>query len=471
MIAIAAMDLPDLTWGACHDVAAGKRGIHLNLGFEMADDRTKAAIRDQSNGGKSRMGIDDSGILADESQIGRLLVDRKFCTMNEIELVRAEHRGLVEKGAKTSLADLLVQRGYVTKSQLSRLNRSIDEDSMYRPAQQIPGYQILSKLGQGAMAVVFKAKQLSLDRSVAIKVLPKRLSENREFVERFYREGKAAARLNHPNIVQAFDVGESGGYHYFVMEFIDGRTVYDLLADGRPLQETEAIRLILQAARSLDHAHKQGLIHRDVKPKNLMLTRAGDIKLADMGLAREVGDFATATAEAGRAYGTPYYISPEQIRGEITIDARADIYGLGATFYHMVTGRVPFDGATPSAVMHKHLKEPLVPPDHLNKALSAGIGEIIEVMMAKNANERYPSMTEVIEDLESVRGGEPPFQARKKYDHELLKNLATGSRVVTASPLEQKASAPAVLPTSLFVALAVVLVASVLINVVFFFTR
>jgi serine/threonine-protein kinase len=321
------------------------------------------------------------------------------------------------------------------------------------------------------MAVVFKAKQLSLDRSVAIKVLPRRLSENREFVERFYREGKAAARLNHPNIVQAFDVGESGGYHYFVMEFIDGRTVYDLLADGRPLLEPEAIRLILQAARSLEHAHHQGLIHRDVKPKNLMLTRAGDIKLADMGLAREVGDFVTATAEAGRAYGTPYYISPEQIRGEITIDARADIYGLGATFYHMVTGRVPFDGATPSAVMHKHLKEPLVPPDHLNKALSAGIGEIIEVMMAKNANERYPSMTEVIEDLESVRSGEPPFQARKKYDHELLKHLATGSRVVSASSQEQKTSAPAVLPTSLFVALAVVLAASVLINVVFFFTR
>ena len=300
---------------------------------------------------------------------------------------------------------------------------------MYRPAQQIPGFQVLSKIGQGAMAVVFKAKQLSLDRNVAIKVLPKRLSENPEFVERFYREGRAAARLNHPNIVQAFDVGEAGGYHYFVMEFIDGHTIYDMLTDGRRVDEKEAIRVIHQSARALEHAHMQDLIHRDVKPKNLMLTKSGEVKLADMGLAREMGDYVTAAAEAGRAYGTPYYISPEQIRGELTIDARADIYGLGATFYHMVTGQVPFDGASPSAVMHKHLKETLVPPDHINHSLSSGIGEIIEVMMAKAADDRYSSMADVIADLEAVQNGEPPFQARKKYDHELLKTLATGAKM------------------------------------------
>jgi serine/threonine-protein kinase len=304
---------------------------------------------------------------------------------------------------------------------------------MYRPAQQIPGFQVLSKVGQGAMAVVFKSKQLSLDRIVAIKVLPKRLSENREFVDRFYREGRAAARLNHANIVQAYDVGESGGYHYFVMEYIDGKTVYDLVTDGKPMKEADAVRILLQCAKALHHAHEHGLIHRDVKPKNLMITKAGDVKLADMGLAREMGDFVTATAEAGRAYGTPYYISPEQIRGELTIDARADIYGLGATFYHMVTGKVPFDGTTPSAVMHKHLKDPLVPPDHINPALSSGVGEIIEVMMAKSPDDRYPSMVELIDDLEAVARGEPPFQARKKYDHSLLQSLATGRKLVEPS--------------------------------------
>jgi len=375
-------------------------------------------------------------------------------------LVRAEQKSLTDKGKPISLGDLLIQHGYLTHSQVKRLHMAMDEDSMYRPAQQIPGFQVLSKLGQGAMAVVFKAKQLSLDRVVAIKVLPRRLSENPEFVERFYREGRAAARLNHANIVQAFDVGESGGYHYFVMEFIDGKTVYDLIVDNKPLEEKNAIRVILQCAKALQHAHEQGLIHRDVKPKNLMLTKAGDVKLADMGLAREMGDFATATAEAGRAYGTPYYISPEQIRGEISIDARADIYGLGATFYHMVTGRVPFDGTTPSAVMHKHLKEPLIPPDHLNKSLSAGVGEIIEVMMAKNQDDRYPSTVELIADLEAVLAGEPPFQARKRYDNRLLSDLASGGKVI-----QQNAASVVAHPASPRISVQWVLILGVLLAI------
>jgi serine/threonine-protein kinase len=154
-----------------------------------------------------------------------------------------------------------------------------------------------------------------------------------------------------------------------------------------------------------------------------------------MGLAREVNDYETATAEAGRAYGTPYYISPEQIRGEINIDFRADIYSLGATFYHMVTGKVPFEGPTPSAVMHKHLKEELVPADHVNSNLSSGMGEVIEVMMAKQRDDRYSTTKDLITDLESVVTGGPPFQARKKYDRTVLENLATsGETVSTAAP-------------------------------------
>lgn len=405
--------------------------------------------------------------ISDETQLGRVVVERKLCSSNEVELVRAEQQSLRKKGKRITLEDLLVQHGYITHSQITRLNMALDDDSMYRPAQQIPGFQVLSKLGQGAMAVVFKAKQLSLDRTVAIKVLPKRLSENPEFVERFYREGRAAARLNHANIVQAFDVGESGGYHYFVMEYIDGETVYDLLSEGMPTSESNALRIVLQTAKALEHAHAQTLIHRDVKPKNLMLNKAGEVKLADMGLAREMGDYATATAEAGRAFGTPYYISPEQIRGEIKIDARADIYGLGATFYHLVTGKVPFDGTTPSAVMHKHLKETLVPPDHINSTLTSGIGEIIEVMMAKNADDRYDSMAEVITDIEAVANGEPPLQARQKYDHEMLQTLATGSKVIKRSKEDADVTGRTPRVSAQWVlALGVLLAISVLCNLV-----
>ncbi len=372
----------------------------------------------------------------DESQLGRKLVESKLVTPDELTACATRRKELAANGSKVGLADLLVEEGYVTRRQLARMNRSMDDDSMYRPAQQIPGFQIISKLGQGAMATVYKARQLSLDRIVAIKVLPKRLSENQEFVDRFYREGRAAAQLNHPNIVQAIDVGEAGGYHYFVMEFVEGKTIYDLLQEQGIIDERKAARSLLEVARALDHAHARGFIHRDVKPKNIMIGLDDVVKLADMGLAREVSDYETAQSEAGRAYGTPYYISPEQIRGEINIDFRADLYSLGATAYHMVTGRVPFEGATPSAVMHKHLKEELVPADHVNRSLSSGIGEVIELMMAKQRDDRYGSTRDLLADLESIAQGEPPLQARKKYDRSVLEDLASSGETVSTASAE-----------------------------------
>ncbi|MFH0980220.1 MAG: serine/threonine-protein kinase [Planctomycetota bacterium] len=373
----------------------------------------------------------------DDTQLARLLVEQRLVGAEEMAQCLERHKALKGEGVQKTLADLLVEAQYVTPSQIKRISKIGEDDSLYRPAQQIPGFQILSKLGQGAMATVFKAKQLSLDRVVAIKVLPKRLSDNREFVDRFYREGRAAARLNHPNIVLAIDVGEAAGYHYFVMEFVDGKTVYDGLVNGKPFEEREALLIVLQIAQALEHAHARGFIHRDVKPKNMMITQEGGAKLADMGLAREVSDYATAEAEAGRAYGTPYYISPEQIRGEINIDFRADIYSLGATFYHMTTGRVPFEGATPSAVMHKHLKEPLVPADHVNTDLSAGIGEIIEVMMAKARDDRYATTRDLIADLQAVLNGDPPFQARKRYDQGLLRSIADSGVIISTATAEE----------------------------------
>ncbi len=182
------------------------------------------------------------------------------------------------------------------------------------------------------------------------------------------------------------------------------------------------------------HAHQRGLIHRDVKPKNIMLTPDGVAKLTDLGLAREQNDQDAAKSEAGKAYGTPYYISPEQIRGDVDIDFRADIYSLGATMYHMVTGRPPFEATTPTAVMHKHLKEPLIPPDHINTALSAGVGEIIEVAMAKNRDERYASTDDMLEDLKAVRDGLQPTHARKAIDLDVLAKIESGKTVDIAPP-------------------------------------
>ncbi len=361
-----------------------------------------------------------------DSLFGKLAVDQGLCTDEELRRAIKELKER-RKVDPLMLQDLMVELGYVTTSQAERLKTSIKESKV--AAQQIPGYKIIGKVGAGAMAVVYKAKQISLNRTVAIKVLPRRFSENPEYVQRFYKEGQAAGKLNHPNIVQAIDVGEAGGYHYFVMEFVQGKTIADDINTGRVFPEQEAIEIIIQVCHALQHAHAHGLVHRDVKPKNIMINEQGVVKLADMGLARETTDIEAAQSEEGKAYGTPYYIAPEQIRGKIDIDGRADIYGLGATFYNMVTGRVPFTGDDSAEIMKKHLKEKLVPPDHINTSLSAGVSEVIEIMMAKHREDRYKNVEEVLLDLEALREGHAPLQAHKRFDVSMLEQLEQGDVV------------------------------------------
>jgi len=357
-----------------------------------------------------------------DTLLGKLVVDRGLATQNDIDLCLGKQQELsLESSAageseplnQRSLAQLLVDEGIVTQKQIDRIRPEIEEQSTGR---QIPGYQILERLGAGAMATVYKARQLSLDRMVAIKVLPRKHTNNEDFVARFYAEGKAAAKLNHPNIVGAIDVGHAGETHYFVMEYVEGRSVFEEIQDKGPFSEEYALRVTTDVARALEHAHKAGFIHRDVKPKNIMLTMDDIAKLADMGLARAVSDREAAEAEAGKAFGTPYYISPEQIKGDVNVDKRADIYSLGCTLYHMVTGKVPFDGPNPSAVMRKHLNTDLTPVDHINHNLSRGLAEIIEVCMAKSRKQRYPNATDLLQDLEAVAKGEAPPHARKKFD-------------------------------------------------------
>jgi serine/threonine-protein kinase len=378
-----------------------------------------------------------------DTEVGRVVLDTGLATKTEVEFCREAQKQSSDPNQR-SLADLLVEHNFITINQAKRIRSQLDE----RRTSEIPGYKILGKLGKGAMATVYRAKQISLDRVVAIKVLPRRMNESAEFVDRFYKEGKAAARLSHNNIVQAIDVGSTAdGLHYFVMEFIEGKTLYDIMqpppvGEGKTtFSEAEALDIAIQICDALAHAHRRGLIHRDVKPKNIILTPQGVAKLTDLGLARVTDDTEAAESEAGKAYGTPYYISPEQIRGEVNIDYRADIYSLGCTMYHMVTGHPPYEGDTPSAVMHKHLKQPLVPPDHLNVALSAGIGEIIETAMAKSPDERYVNTEDMLEDLWAVRRSEPPIHAHKALDVEQLAKIEETARTVDIEPQEHAARA------------------------------
>ena len=282
------------------------------------------------------------------------------------------------------------------------------------------------------MAVVYRAKQLSLDRTVAVKILPRRMSKNQEFVERFYREGTGGPRRSVTTIsCRPSTWASPAGFTTSSWSSSQVAPSTMRLPTARFTPSRKRSTSSRQMAEALLHAHERGFIHRDVKPKNIMLTPKRVAKLADMGLAREATDLEAAMAEAGRAYGTPYYISPEQIRGEVNIDLRADIYSLGATFYHMVTGRVPFEAPTPSAVMHKHLKEPLTPPDHINTSLTSGCGSMIEMMMAKKADERYPSCKELLEDIALLLRGEPPRYASQHLDQDALSHLETGENVIT----------------------------------------
>jgi serine/threonine-protein kinase len=408
-----------------------------------------------------------SGTTNFDSEVGRVVVEMGLATRTEIEHCRELQKQSSDPNGR-SLADLLVDNSFITVNQSKRIRQQLTE----RQTSRIPGYQILGQLGKGAMATVYKARQLSLNRIVAVKILPRKMNENQEFVERFYKEGQAAARLSHNNIVQAIDVGSSpDGLHYFVMEYIEGKTLYDVMApkpqgDGKSFSEAEALDICIQISEALAHAHQRGLIHRDVKPKNIILTPDGVAKLTDLGLARATDDKDAAESEAGKAYGTPYYISPEQIRGDVDIDFRADIYSLGATLYHLVTGRPPFEGDTPSAVMHKHLKQPLVPADHINTALSSGVGEIIDVAMAKRREERYESTEQLLEDLRAVRAGQPPSHARRQVDLESLAKIEATGKTVDILPSPRGDDSGPIWSNPKVMALAAVVGVSIVVNII-----
>lgn len=346
-----------------------------------------------------------------DSLIARLIVERGLAPQTEIDAAFAALRSAT--GQTRLFVDILIDGQIVTRRQLARLRNEAESD---RTVLRIPGFQMIRKLGAGAMATVYLAKQLSLDRLVAIKILPKQYSTDAAFIERFYREGQAAAKLSDPNIVGALEIGKVGDQHYFVMEYVDGETVYDRIVAHKRIKDRDALVTVRQVASALKHAHACGFIHRDIKPKNIMITKSNVVKLADLGLARAMSDKKAAEAERHKAFGTPYYISPEQVRGSVDLGPPADIYGLGATLYHMLTGRVPFEGKDPTEVMRHHLDTELVPPDQVVSGISQGAAEIVEMMMAKRPSERYQTADELLEDIDLAIAGQPLRYASRALD-------------------------------------------------------
>lgn len=431
-------------------------------------------------GSASSSSRDARGLSAlDESNLERSIIRRGLATPAEVEACKAYRAKLAAQAqadapAPTqSLLDVMVGAKVLTKGQMARL---LQERGTGAKKLEIPGYTILEKLGKGSMGVVFKARQNSVNRIVAIKILLDGLAQNKEFIRRFEREAQIAAKLSHNNIVNAIDAGEAGGRYFFVMEFVEGPTIKDFLDKNKVFEEKDAVRIAMAVAEALKHANQRGLIHRDVKPENVILTKDGGVKLADLGLARLTGDETWGLSEAGMAIGTPYYISPEQVRGQTDVDIRADVYSLGATLYHMVTGRVPYGGDTPAEVMRKHVdpRVDLVPPDHLNTNISSGLGMVIETMLAKNRENRYTTPDDLILDFKCLLQGDSPMIAGQKPDS--LEALAEGDAddyaptTVDEGRMAEMASYVNA-RNQIIAALAVVLALSMVTNVLFLVAR
>jgi len=260
-------------------------------------------------------------------------------------------------------------------------------------------YKLLERIGGGGMAVVYKAKCLLLNRFVAVKILRSEFTDDEEFVKRFRVEAQAAASLNHPNIVSIYDVGKQDDIQYIVMELIDGITLKEYISQKGALPWKEAVGIAIQICSALEHAHKNFIVHRDIKPHNIMITKDGIAKVTDFGIARAVTS-ATITM-VGSTIGSVHYFSPEQARGGF-IDEKSDLYSLGITIYEMVTGKVPFDGESPVAIALKHIQEKPEKPIDINPKIPKGVNDLIIKAMKKDQNLRYQTASEMLADLQRV---------------------------------------------------------------------
>ena len=339
-------------------------------------------------------------------RFGDLALEKGYVTREQLAETLENQKAMAGMGVRQPLGEVMAAKGYITREQLVELLR----EQQRRTGRHIiiGAYEIVAKLGEGGMGAVYRAKVRHTGAVVALKVLPKRIAADGNFVERFHREAELASRLDHPNIVRAIESGTSGGYHYFAMEFVDGRNVGERLEREGPLPEREALDIVRHVALALQHAGSVGLVHRDVKPENIFLTADAQAKLGDMGLAREAGEEDLRITRDGMMVGTPYYVSPEQARGARDLDTRSDIYSLGASLYHMLTGEVPFEGETALEVINKHLNEDLPWPSYVNPKVSEGASVLVAKMMAKERADRYEEPLEVIGDIDKVlRGGVP----------------------------------------------------------------
>ncbi|MCH7958815.1 MAG: SUMF1/EgtB/PvdO family nonheme iron enzyme [Candidatus Hydrogenedentes bacterium] len=316
--------------------------------------------------------------------------------------------------------------------------------------KRIGNYHVMGVLGKGGMGIVFKARDLSLRREVALKFLPESLSSDEDIVKRFAREARAAARLNHPNIVTIYGVGRFEDTFYIAMEYVEGMALDALIAKKGKVDVRRAVEIARDAAEALAEAHAHGIVHRDIKPQNIMLTKTGRVKVMDFGLARANYENTQLTS-SGTSMGTPHYMAPEQWM-DSKVDGRADIFSLGVTLYEMISGKAPFNASTPLAIMRKIVDEPTPSLCGVDGEIPSLVSDVAEKMMAKDPDNRYGSAKEVADDLSSFldslakpSAAEAAFSApgtnltlerldKEETQRRGQKRLATGPSVTAEQP-------------------------------------
>lgn len=340
----------------------------------------------------------------EDFRYGQLAIEGRLITPDQFDAamdkVRDNHK---------PLADVLVAEGMIdaqTSDRLTKAMRRILRDERAKSEggllikKQIGGYKLSRQIGEGGMGEVYLAEQLTMHRTVALKILHTKWADDEEFRKRFLLEARAAGKLNHQNLIQVYDVGKYQGKYYFSMEFIDGVTIDDLIKHEGALPIEKVVDLCRQVCEALKYLASQNIVHRDIKPANIMVTKDGTVKLGDFGFIQSRWD--SELMQEGTTIGTPDYISPEQARGERNLDVRSDIYSLGATMFHMLSGKTLFSGSC-SVVMRAHIDTEPPKLEDLRKDLPKAMLRLVQKMTRKDVANRYQTPDEIIQDLDMLR--------------------------------------------------------------------
>lgn len=300
---------------------------------------------------------------------------------------------------------------------------------------KVGDYEIIQRIGIGGMGEVYLATQKSMERNVALKILHNDLISDQVYLQRFLREVRTLASIEHPNIVRAIEAGSDGSIHYFSMTYVDGNDLKRLLDDGKVFKEREALIIIRQIAGALSYVwEKHKLLHRDIKPANIMITSSGEVELMDLGISKKISENNDLTL-AGMMVGSPNYVSPEQAKAGKDIDFRADMYSLGATLYHMLTGETPYSGDNAVAIIASHLSDPIPDPRDKTPEMSTATSELVKKMMAKSKAGRYPSWDEVIKTIDKILGKLPDNETSERFSVSDTNSMMEEKKVFSQSAI------------------------------------